>query len=54
MILLTEPHPLVRDLALHFTGQTYQRVSTLLVGAVLTTRPPAWPTTRPGSGSSAG
>lgn len=37
MILPPEAHPLVQALALHFTGPTYQRFSTLLVGAVLTT-----------------
>ena len=37
MILPPEAHPLVHVLALHFTGPTYQRFSTLLVGAVLTT-----------------
>src|SRR5215207_8217978 len=37
MILPPEAHPLVQVLALHFTGPTYQRFSTLLVGAVLTT-----------------
>ena len=37
MILPPEAHPLVQVLALHFTRPTYQRLSTLLVGAVLTT-----------------
>jgi hypothetical protein len=37
MILPPEAHPLVQVLALHFTSPTYQRVSTLLVGAILTT-----------------
>ena len=37
MILPPEAHPLVQVLALHFTNPTYQRVSTLLVGAILTT-----------------
>src|SRR4051794_31432113 len=37
MILPPEAHPLVQVLALHFTGPTYQRFATLLVGAVLTT-----------------
>src|SRR5437868_4060122 len=37
MILPPEPHPLVQALALHVTSPTYQRFSTLLVGAVLTT-----------------
>jgi len=37
VILPPEAHPLVHVLALHFTGPTYQRFSTLLVGAVLTT-----------------
>ena len=37
MILPAEAQPLVQVLALHFTGPTYQRFSTLLVGAVLTT-----------------
>jgi hypothetical protein len=37
MILPPEAHPLVQVLALHFTTPTYQRLSTLLVGAVLTT-----------------
>jgi hypothetical protein len=37
MILPPEAHPLVQVLALHFTCPTYQRFSTLLVGAVLTT-----------------
>ncbi len=37
MILPPEAHPLVQALALHFTSPTYQRFSTLLVGAVLTT-----------------
>ena len=37
MILPAEAHPLVQVLALHFTSPTYQRFSTLLVGAVLTT-----------------
>lgn len=37
MILPPEAHPLVQVLALHFTGPTYQRFSTLLVAAVLTT-----------------
>ncbi len=37
MILPPEAHPLVQVLALHFTGPTYQRFSTLLVGAIVTT-----------------
>jgi hypothetical protein len=37
MILPPEAHPLVQVLALHFTTPTYQRFSTLLVGALLTT-----------------
>jgi hypothetical protein len=37
MILPPEAHPLVQVLALHFTSPTYQRLSTLLVGTVLTT-----------------
>jgi hypothetical protein len=37
VILPPEAHPLVQVLALHFTSPTYQRFSTLLVGAVLTT-----------------
>jgi hypothetical protein len=37
VILPPEAHPLVQTLALHFTSPTYQRFSTLLVGAVLTT-----------------
>jgi hypothetical protein len=37
MILPSEAHALVQVLALHFTGPTYQRASTLLVGAILTT-----------------
>jgi hypothetical protein len=37
MILPPEAHPLVQVLALHFTNPTYQRFSTLLVGAILTT-----------------
>src|SRR6185503_16308679 len=37
MIQPPEAHPLTQVLALHFTGPTYQRFSTLLVGAVLTT-----------------
>jgi hypothetical protein len=37
MILPPEAHPLVQALALHFTSPTYQRFSTLLVGAALTT-----------------
>ena len=37
MILPPDAHPLVQVLALHFTTPTYQRFSTLLVGAVLTT-----------------
>lgn len=37
MILPAEAHPLVQVLALHFANPTYQRFSTLLVGAVLTT-----------------
>ena len=37
MILPPEAHPLVQVLGLHFTSPTYQRVSTLLVGALLTT-----------------
>ena len=37
MILPPEAHPLVQVLALQFTSPTYQRFSTLLVGAVLTT-----------------
>src|SRR5437773_8301989 len=36
MILPPEAHPLVQVLALHFTRPTYQRLSTLLVGAILT------------------
>jgi hypothetical protein len=37
VILPPEAHALVQVLALHFTCPTYQRLSTLLVGAVLTT-----------------
>lgn len=37
MILPPEAHQLVQVLALHFTCPTYQRLSALLVGAVLTT-----------------
>src|SRR5882724_5565443 len=37
MILPPEAHGLVQVLALHFSSPTYQRFSTLLVGAVLTT-----------------
>jgi hypothetical protein len=37
VILPPEAHPLVQVFALHFTSPTYQRFSTLLVGAVLTT-----------------
>src|SRR6476469_9150260 len=37
VILPPEAHPLVQVLALHFTSPTYQRFSTLLVGAILTT-----------------
>ena len=37
MILPPEAHPLVQLLALHFTSPTYQRLSTLLVGTLLTT-----------------
>jgi len=37
MILPPEAHDLVQVLALHFTSPTYQRASTLLVGALLTT-----------------
>jgi hypothetical protein len=37
MILPPDAHPLVQVLALHFTNPTYQRLSTLLVGAILTT-----------------
>jgi hypothetical protein len=37
VILPPEAHPLVQVLALHFTTPTYQRVSTLLVAALLTT-----------------
>jgi hypothetical protein len=37
MILPPEAHPLVQVLALHFTSPTYQRLSTLLVGTLLTT-----------------
>jgi len=37
MILPPEAHLLVQVLALHFTSPTYQRLSTLLVGALLTT-----------------
>jgi hypothetical protein len=37
MILPPDAHGLVQVLALHFTGPTYQRASTLLVGAILTT-----------------
>lgn len=37
MILPPEAHSLVQALALHFTSPTYQRLSTLLVGALLTT-----------------
>jgi hypothetical protein len=37
MILPPEAHPLVQVLALHFTSPTYQRFSTLLAAALLTT-----------------
>ncbi len=37
MILPPEAHPLVQVLALHFTSPTYQRFSTLMVAAVVTT-----------------
>ncbi|WP_197909573.1 IS701 family transposase [Gemmata massiliana] len=37
MILPPEAHGLVQVLAFHFTSPTYQRASTLLVGAILTT-----------------
>jgi hypothetical protein len=37
MILPPEAHSLVQVLGLHFTSPTFQRVSTLLVGALLTT-----------------
>jgi hypothetical protein len=37
MILPPEAHSLVQVLALHFTSPTYQRLSTLLVGTLLTT-----------------
>src|SRR3954470_14079492 len=37
MILPPEAHLLVQVLALHFTSPTYQRLSTLLAGALLTT-----------------
>src|SRR3954462_10878843 len=37
MILPPETHPLVQVLAPHFANPTYQRFSTLLVGAILTT-----------------
>jgi len=37
VILPAEAHPLVQVLAVHFANPTYQRFSTLLVGAVLTT-----------------
>ena len=37
MILPPEAHGLVQVLALHFTTPTYQRLSTLLVGALVTT-----------------
>src|SRR3954464_11037619 len=37
MVLPPEAHPLAQVLALHFTGPTCQRFSTLLVAAVLTT-----------------
>src|SRR6476469_1020293 len=37
MILPPEAHGLVQVLALHFTSPTYQRFSTLLAAAVLTT-----------------
>ncbi|VTR99201.1 unnamed protein product [Gemmata massiliana] len=37
MILPPEARPLVAALVFSFTGQTYQRFSALLVGAVLTT-----------------
>jgi hypothetical protein len=37
MILPPEAHALVQVLALHFTSPTYQRLSTLLVGALVTT-----------------
>lgn len=37
MILPPEAHPLAQVLALHFTSPTYQRLSALLVGVLLTT-----------------
>jgi hypothetical protein len=37
VILPPEARPLVAALVFSFTGPTYQRFSTLLVGAVLTT-----------------
>jgi hypothetical protein len=37
MILPPEAHPLVQVLALHFTNPTYQRVVTLVIGALVTT-----------------
>ncbi|AMV26780.1 hypothetical protein VT84_20440 [Gemmata sp. SH-PL17] len=37
MILPTEAHPLVQVLALNFTSPTYQRFSTLMVAALVTT-----------------
>jgi hypothetical protein len=37
VILPPEAHPLAQVLGLHFTSPTYQRLSTLLVGALLTT-----------------
>jgi hypothetical protein len=37
VILPPDAHPLVQAFAFHFTSPTYQRFSTLLVGAVLTT-----------------
>jgi hypothetical protein len=37
MILPPEAHPLVQALALHFTSPTYQRFSTLMVAALVTT-----------------
>src|SRR3954466_2491215 len=37
MILPPEAHPLTQSLVFTFTSPTYQRLSTLLVGALLTT-----------------
>ena len=37
MILPPEAHALVQVLALHFTSPTYQRFSTLMVAALVTT-----------------